>query len=130
MGRGTRGLGAHHSSAIEKEGEYVPVDYGDFTVNDPALQEAFEALSNETGLTVKVTNLAAFISVEGLTQKEISEAAARTKKFSGIGHYEDGRTQVDAIGGSSTSRWQFDLNGTVTAWSKQDQVFDQDTPDS
>ena len=112
-----------------KRDDYVSVDYGQFSVN-PALQEALVELSNTTGKTVRTTNVSAFIDIEGLTQREVSEAAARTNLFSGIGHYNDGRTQVDAVNGCSTLRWQFDLNGAVTGWSQQNQVFNQDTPDS
>jgi uncharacterized protein YcbK (DUF882 family) len=131
----------------------MSVDFGRHTVSDPDLQSALQTLSDQTGRTVRVTSgdrdavenaaangadrsahltgKAADITIDGLSAREASEAAARSDLFDGVGHYdgsarhgehthvEIGRRRADGSG----RRWAEGKDGRISGWHSQSNII-------
>jgi uncharacterized protein YcbK (DUF882 family) len=133
----------------------MPVDFGGHPVSDPKLRDALDKLSDQTGRTVHVTSgdrtaaqnaaaggaggshhldhTAADITIDGMSTREASEAAARSDLFDGVGNYDGSavhgaHTHVD-MGGrrkdGSGRRWNENKKGQVSGWHGQTSI---DTP--
>jgi uncharacterized protein YcbK (DUF882 family) len=130
----------------------MPVDFGNHTVSDPELKKALEKLSDQTGRTVHVTSgdrdaaqnaaangasgsshlsgKAADITIDGMSTREASEAAARSDLFNGVGHYDGSaqhgqHTHVDMgkrHADGSGRRWSENKNGKVSGWHNQTSI--------